>query len=319
MTLSIKNLEVTYHLNKFTSIYAVNDISFELNPGDVIGIIGETGSGKTTIANTIMRALPDTATVKGSIILDDKDLLKMKYKEFRKKIAWKKISIIPQYSMNSLNPIKRIGDQLVRILQEHEDISKEDAISRILDLFKQVNLSEDILLKYPDELSGGQRQRVVIVSALMLNPEVIIADEPTTALDVINQARVINLLKEKVINQNRIVMYITHDIAVVAGLANKIMTLYGGKIMEIGDIKEIFKEPLNPYTKGLLDSVPKIDNGRPTKVSYIPGDPVNQTEKPKGCPFYPRCPLAMDVCKESFPEGVKVGNRIVYCHAVSKK
>ncbi|ARM75477.1 ABC transporter ATP-binding protein [Acidianus manzaensis] len=319
MSLNVRNLEVTYVLNKFTNVYAINNISFDLEPGDVIGIIGETGSGKTTIANAIMRALPESAIVNGSILLDNLDLLKMNYKEFRKKIAWEKISIIPQYSMNSLNPIKRVGVQLVRILQEHEDISNEDAINKILDLFKQVNLSEDILFKYPDELSGGQKQRVVIVSALLLNPELVIADEPTTALDVINQARVINLLKEKVINQNRIVIYITHDIAVVAGLANKIMTLYGGKIMEIGDIKEIFKEPLNPYTKGLLASVPDIENGKPKAISYIPGDPINQTIKPKGCPFYSRCSLAMDVCKESFPEGVKIGNRIVYCHAVSKK
>jgi len=316
--LQVSDLYVKYSMGKKMKVNAINDVSFSLDKGNVLGIIGETGSGKTTLANAIMRILPDTAEVKGKIMLDNLDLLAISKKEFRTKIRWKKISIIPQYSMNALNPIKRVGKELTEIIMEHEEVSEEEAVNRVLSLFKDLNLPEEVFFKYPDELSGGQRQRVVIASALLLNPEVVIADEPTTALDVINQARVLNLLRNKVISTSRILMYITHDIAVVAGLANKLMTLYAGRIMEIGNSEKMFKNPLHPYTQGLLSSVPDISNSKPVHISYIKGDPPDLTKEIKGCPFYPRCPLAMDICKEEFPEPVQIDDRLVYCHAVRK-
>ncbi len=316
--LQVDNIYVRYSLGKKVKVNALNGVSFSLDKGDVLGIIGETGSGKTTLASTIMRILPETAEVSGKIMLDNLDILSMSKKEFRTKIRWEKISIIPQYSMNALNPIKRVGKELTEIIMEHENISEEEAVNRVLSLFKDLNLPEEIFFKYPDELSGGQKQRVVIASALLLNPEVVIADEPTTALDVINQARVLNLLRNKVINASRILLYITHDIAVVAGLANKLMTLYAGKIMEIGNSEKMFKNPLHPYTQGLLSSVPDISNGKPTHIGYIKGEPPDLTKEIKGCPFYPRCPLAMDICKDSFPEPVEIDDRLVYCHAVRK-
>ncbi len=318
MTLQVNNLEVEYYLNDNTYVRAVNGVSFSLEKGEALGIIGETGSGKTTIASAIMRVLPENAEVKGSVLLNGKDILSMDKEEFRRTIRWKKISIIPQYSMNSFNPIKRVGDQLVQIILEHTEMDVHQAFERVMKLFEQVGLPPETFRKYPDELSGGQRQRAVIVSALLLNPEIVIADEPTTALDVINQARVINLIRREVLNSSRSLIYITHDIALVANLSTKVATLYAGKIMELGDVRKIFKEPLHPYTIGLLSSVPDIRYGRVKKLNYIPGDPPDLTKEIKGCPFAPRCKMAKDICYMKEPELRLVDGRLVSCHLVGE-
>lgn len=317
MSLEVKNLHVNYYVGK-VKLHAVNDVSFYLEKGDSLGLIGETGSGKTTIASTIMRSLPPNSEYSGSIIFEGKDILKMSMEEYRKEIRWKKISIIPQYSMNAFNPIKRVGEQMVKIMMEHDSsIDVHKAFDRIMSLFTQLNLPPETFKKYPDELSGGQRQRAVIASALLLDPELVIADEPTTALDVINQARVVSLIKKEIVSRGKSLIYITHDIALVAGLTSKIATMYAGEIMEIGDTRKVFKEPLHPYTKGLLDSVPDLRKGKAKKLSYIPGEPPDLTKEIKGCPFWPRCSFAKDICKVERPQLKSVGDgRLVACHLV---
>ncbi|MFP3233823.1 MAG: ABC transporter ATP-binding protein [Sulfolobaceae archaeon] len=319
MSLEVKNLNVTYNVGN-ASVNAVRDVSFSLERGDSLGVIGETGSGKTTLASAIMRILPPNTNASGKILLNGEDILNMDSEKFRKTVRWKKISIIPQYSMNSFNPIKKVGEQLVKIILEHEpNTDVHSAVERVMKLFENLNLPPETFQKYPEELSGGQRQRAVIASALLLNPELVIADEPTTALDVINQARVISLIKTRIINTGHTLIYITHDIAVVAGLAKKIATMYAGKIMEIGDSKKIFKEPLHPYTKGLLASVPDIRYGKVKKIYYIPGDPPDMTKPFNGCPFAPRCSLAKDVCREEEPQVKLVDGRLVACHFADKE
>lgn len=319
MSLQVKDLTVSYRIGR-GSIRAVNGVSFQLDKGDSLGVIGETGSGKSTIASAIMRALPENAEYSGSIIFDNKDILKMDLETYRKEIRWKKISIIPQYSMNAFNPIKRVGEQLVKIMMEHDsNIDTSKAVERIFYLFNELGLPPETYKKLPDELSGGQRQRVVIASALLLDPELVIADEPTTALDVINQARVLSLIKKEIIDKQKTLIYITHDIAVVAGIAKKVLTLYAGEIMEFGDSRKVFKEPLHPYTKGLLSSVPDIrdiKSGKVKRLNYIPGDPPDLSKEIKGCPFAPRCPMAKDICKVEKPKLKYIDGRYVACHFV---
>ncbi|AAK41519.1 ABC transporter ATP-binding protein [Saccharolobus solfataricus] len=316
MSLQVRDLNISYKIGK-GSIRAINRVYFQLEKGDSLGVIGETGSGKTTIANAIMRALPENAEYSGSIFFNNKDILKMDQETYRKEIRWKKISIIPQYSMNAFNPIKRVGEQLVKIMMENDsNIDTSKASERIFYLFNQLSLPPEIYKKLPDELSGGQRQRVVIASALLLDPELVIADEPTTALDVINQARVISLIKREIVDKQKTLIYITHDIAVVAGVAKKVLTLYAGEIMEFGDSRKIFKEPLHPYSKGLLSSVPDIRFGKVKKVHYIPGDPPDLSKEIKGCPFAPRCSIAKDICKVEKPKLRYVDGRYVACHLV---
>ncbi|MCY0859968.1 MAG: ABC transporter ATP-binding protein [Sulfolobaceae archaeon] len=321
MSLNIENLNVRYTLNKSIVVKAVNNVSFTLEKGDSLGIIGETGSGKSTLASAILRALPTNGYVEsGKITFDGIDILHMDPDKFRKEIRWKRISIIPQYSMNSFNPIKKVGDQLVTIIMEHTDnMTVHDAFEHVMKLFEELNLPPETFKKYPDELSGGQKQRAVIASALLLDPDMVIADEPTTALDVINQARVVALIKNRIIDKGKSLIYITHDIAVIAGIAKKVMTLYAGEIMELGEVHKIFKDPLHPYTIGLLNSVPDIRLGKVKKLSYIPGDPPDLTQTIKGCPFYPRCPIAKDICKEQKPQLRMVDGRFVACHFADKE
>jgi len=314
LSLQVKDLNIVYKVGK-GSIKAINGVDFELMKGDSLGVIGETGSGKTTIANAIMRSLPENAEFFGNIFFNNKDILRINLETYRREIRWKKISVIPQYSMNAFNPIKRVGEQLVKIMMENDsNINISKASERIFYLFNQLNLPPEIYKKYPDELSGGQRQRVVIASALLLDPELVIADEPTTALDVINQARVVSLIKREIVDKRKTLIYITHDIVVVAGIAKKVMTLYAGEIMEFGDSRKIFKEPLHPYSKGLLASVPDIRLGKTKKLQYIPGDSPDLSKEIKGCPFAPRCPVAMDKCKVERPRLRYVDGRLVACH-----
>ncbi len=304
MTLIVKGLCAQYDVQN-GSIYAVEDVDFDLADGESIGIAGESGCGKSTLGISIIRMLLG-GKMKGQILLDNDSLLEISESEFTEKFRWKKISMIFQGAMNSLDPVFTIHEQFVEILKQHNFKSNLDAI--ILDAIHSVSLDDLVLKKYPHELSGGMKQRVIIAMALLLEPRFVIADEPTTALDVLIQSQIINLLK-KLKKDGMSFMLISHDLAILSEIADKIGIMYGGHMVEFGSSYEIFKNPKHPYTQGLLESIPTL-NGNPPK--YIKGIPPSLLEYPAQCRFIERCPLAIDKCK-IVPPKLKTKTGYVRC------
>ncbi|MCD6485682.1 MAG: ABC transporter ATP-binding protein [Candidatus Odinarchaeota archaeon] len=302
-------------------VKAVDDVSFEIPTGKVVGLAGESGSGKTTIAMSIMRLLPSNGKiVDGEMILDDEiDLTKVDERYMREKIRWKKIAIIFQGAMNALNPVLNVGDQIVEAILAHENVSREEAWQRTKQLFEEVGLDPDRIRHYPHEFSGGMRQRVMIAMALACNPSLVIADEPTTALDVTIQAEIIDLLLDLQKAYNLSVLLISHDLSVMAQMSHHIAILYGGKLMEYGDAVSIFKKPRHPYTQGLISSLPSVSRTKKErKLVAIPGSPPDLLNPPAGCPFNPRCPIAKDICYKEMPTLEKVDGSYVACHFVDE-
>ncbi|MDH3824920.1 MAG: ABC transporter ATP-binding protein [Nitrosopumilus sp.] len=304
MKLSVKDLEARYSsING--PVYAVEDVAFDLHEGESIGIAGESACGKTTLGLSMIRMLSGGKT-KGQIILDDESILKLSESEFDEKFRWKKISMIFQGAMNSLDPVFTINDQFIEILKQHN--FQGDFEQTIQDAIHSVSLNEDVLKKYPHELSGGMKQRVVIAMALLLKPKFVIADEPTTALDVLIQAQIVNLLKN-LKKGGMSFMLITHDLAVLSEIADKIGIMYGGQMVEFGSSFEIYKNPKHPYTQGLLKSIPTLHGDTPT---YIKGIPPSLLEPPTECRFFERCPLAIEKCKK-LPPKFKTKTGYVQC------
>jgi len=287
------------------SVYAVHDVDFELDSGESIGIAGESACGKSTLGLSLIRMIFGGSS-SGKIIFDGDSILDLSESEFDDKLRWKKISMIFQGAMNSLDPIFTIQQQFVEILKQHGFDKNSDKL--ILDSINSVNLDKDILKKYPHELSGGMKQRVIIAMALILKPKFVIADEPTTALDVLIQAQIINLLK-KLKKDGMSFMLITHDLAVLSEIADKIGIMYGGQMVEFGSSQEIYKNPKHPYTQGLLESIPTLKGGTP---KYIPGTPPNLLDAPTECRFIDRCPLAIEKCKK-LPPKFKTDTGYVRC------
>ena len=287
------------------SVYAVDDVDFELDSGESIGIAGESACGKSTLGLSLIRMIFGGSS-SGKIIFDGDSILDLSESEFDDKLRWKKISMIFQGAMNSLDPIFTIQQQFVEILKQHGFDGNSDKL--ILDSINSVNLDKDILKKYPHELSGGMKQRVIIAMALILKPKFVIADEPTTALDVLIQAQIINLLK-KLKKDGMSFMLITHDLAVLSEIADKIGIMYGGQMVEFGSSQEIYKNPKHPYTQGLLESIPTLKGGTP---KYIPGTPPNLLDAPTECRFIDRCPLAIEKCKK-LPPKFKTDTGYVRC------
>ena len=313
--LSVEELTMHYTTRE-GDVSAVNDVSFALNEGDSLGLVGESGCGKTSVALSLLRLLPDNARILGGHVwLDGQDLLSIPEDEMRK-IRWNRISMVFQAAMNSLNPVYRVGDQIIEAMQTHmEDITLEEARQRVAELFELVGLDPVLMDRYPHEFSGGMRQRAVIAMALSCNPKLLIADEPTTALDVTIQAQIIELVKRLQDQLGMTVMWITHDLGVVAGLAKMINVMYAGYIVERGRVEDIYKRPRHPYTLGLLGSVPRLDEPPGTRLSSIPGLPPDLIDLPKGCPFAPRCTYAVDRCREEMPplEETDGENHLVAC------
>lgn len=304
MKLSVKDLEARYSsING--PVYAVEDVAFDLHEGESIGIAGESACGKTTLGLSMIRMLSGGKT-KGQIILDDESILKLSESEFDEKFRWKKISMIFQGAMNSLDPVFTINDQFIEILKQHN--FQGDFEQTIQDAIHSVSLNDDVLKKYPHELSGGMKQRVVIAMALLLKPKFVIADEPTTALDVLIQAQIVNLLKN-LKKGGMSFMLITHDLAVLSEIADKIGIMYGGQMVEFGSSFEIYKNPKHPYTQGLLKSIPTLHGDTPT---YIKGIPPSLLEPPTECRFLERCPLAIEKCKK-LPPKFKTKTGYVQC------
>lgn len=306
--LEVKNLKTWFFMH-VGEVKAVNDVSFEVEEGQTVGIVGESGSGKSVTSMSIMRLIaPPGKIVDGQIIFEDKDLLKLSDKQMRE-IRGNKISMIFQDPMTSLNPVFTIGSQLMEAIMIHNKVPKAEAKKRAIEMLRMVGIPspERRLSQYPHEFSGGMRQRVMIAMALSCNPKLLIADEPTTALDVTIQAQILDLLKKLQQQMRMSIILITHDLGVVADICQKVIVMYGGIIVEEGTVDDIFFNPKHPYTWGLLKSVPKMHLGLKKRLVPIEGQPPDLLKPPKGCPFAPRCDYAMKVCLGMRPPFFEVG------------
>src|SRR5579885_724203 len=305
--LSIKDLKVQYKI-KDKLINAVDGVSLSLEDNESIGIVGESGCGKSTLGLSIIRSLSGGKIESGDVLLDNKSILTMSEEEFGKKVRWKEISMIFQGAMNSLDPVFSIKQQFEEILKEHhhENENHLEIIKKSLD---SVGLPMSVLDKFPHELSGGMKQRAVIAMALLLRPKIVIADEPTTALDVLVQAQILSLLK-KLKKEGMSLILISHDLGIISEVSDKVGIMYAGKIAEFGTMQDVYSNPKHPYTQALLKSTPKIRGG--SELISLKGNPPNLASPPSGCRFYDRCPQAMEKCRKE-PPTIKTKAGYVSC------
>ena len=304
--LSIQGLTMNYGTRK-GDVSAVDNVSFKVAKGESLGLVGESGCGKTSVALTLLKLLPDNAHIKsGQIFLNGVDIVPLTDEQMRE-FRWQHISMVFQAAMNSLNPVYRVGDQIIEAIEAHwKHYSPEQARKRVQDLFGLVGLDATLLDRYPHEFSGGMRQRAVIAMSLACDPDLIIADEPTTALDVIIQDQVLRELRRIQKQLDMSMIYISHDIAVIAEVSDRIGIMYAGRMAELAPSLDIFKRPLHPYTFALMSSFPSIQGERQELVA-LGGEPPDLLFPPSGCRFHPRCPHATDQCKAEQPNFVDVG------------
>ncbi len=318
--LEVQNLVVEYSSDK-KIVQAVNGISFSLKKGETLGLVGETGAGKTTIAKAIMRILPDPpAKVKdGAVFVGGRDLMQMPEHKMLK-IRGAEIAMIFQDPMTALNPLMSVGDQIMEVVQIHNHYTREEALEHTCKMLEMVGIPRSRSVEYPHQFSGGMKQRVVIAMALACNPELLLADEPTTALDVTIQAQVLDMIRDLRDRLNTSMVLITHDLGVVAETCDKVVIVYAGQAMESGARNDIFLNPQHPYTKGLFGSLPKMDDDS-KRLSPIKGLPPDPTDLPRGCPFAPRCPKACEACSQdaSIPEVEVEPGHFVKCLFAGKE
>ncbi len=301
--LEVKNLKVSFFTQN-GEVKSVDDVSFTLDKGEVLGIVGESGSGKSVSAYSILHILAHPGKIiGGSIKLDGEELVGAS-EEVLRKVRGEKISIIFQDPMTSLNPLYTIGNQLVEVIRLHTNRTKEEAEERALEMLKLVGINDPTkrIKQYPYELSGGMRQRAMIAMALSCEPSILIADEPTTALDVTIQAQILELMQSLQKKLGMAIIMITHDLGVIAGMSDKVNVMYAGKVVETGDVRDIFYNPKHEYTKGLLSSIPNIASNKKERLVPISGTPVDLLSMPQGCAFAPRCKKAMKICLTEKPE-----------------
>lgn len=315
LLVEVKNLK-TYFYTEDGVVPAVNGVDFHINKGETLGIVGESGCGKSVTAMSILRLIPNPPgkIIDGDITFLDKKILKLSKKEMMK-IRGNDISMIFQEPMTSLNPVFTIGDQIGEVLILHRGISKNEAKEKSIELLRTVGIprAENVVDEYPHSLSGGMRQRAMIAMALACNPKLLIADEPTTALDVTIQAQILDLMKKLQKDFDTSIMFITHDLGVIAEMADRVIVMYTGKVVEEASVIDLFDNPLHPYTKGLMKSKPSIEQSQ-NRLYAIPGIVPNLLKKTKGCTFSPRCEFAMDICKEKEPElKILESNRKIRC------
>ncbi len=314
--LQVKDLKAYFKLDEGL-LKAVDGVSFDLRKGETVGIVGESGSGKSVTNLAIMRLIPSPPgkIAGGEVLFDGKDILKMNDNEVRA-IRGNKISMIFQDPMTCLNPFLRISEQMVETIVLHQKLDKKAAKDKAVEMLKLAGIPapEKRIDQYPHQFSGGMRQRVMIAMALSCNPEILIADEPTTALDVTIQAQILETIKELSQRLGTAVILITHSLGVVAGMCDTINVMYAGRIVERGTTDEIFSDPKHPYTQGLIKSVPRLDKSSNQRLYSIPGQPPNVINLPECCPFFPRCERATDVCRNKYPKIVNLGSgRNVAC------
>ena len=321
--ISVKNIK-TYFYSENRCNRAVNGVSFEVKRGRTLCVVGESGCGKSVTASSIMQLLPRLARIEeGEIIYHSEEKgdieiqkLKRNGKEMRE-LRGKDIAMIFQDPMTALNPVFKVGDQIAENIMQHEKVSKKEAKARALELLTQMGIPEPEkrIDQYPHEFSGGMRQRAVIALAMSCNPKVLLADEPTTALDVTIQAQIFELMDKLKKDYNTAIMLITHDMGVVSELADDVLVMYMGNVIESGTAREVLKNPKHPYTKALLASIPVLGRGKDQKINPIRGMTPNPYNRPKGCQFEPRCDFACDKCKECMPdESMLEGTHMVRCH-----
>jgi len=283
-------------------VRAAEDVNFTLEKGEAMGLVGESGCGKTTVALSLLKLLPQAGRIRrGQILFNGQDLVKMNDRQIRK-IRWKGIAIVFQGAMNALNPVFKVSDQIIEAIRVHDsNISKSAAKDRVAALFEMVGIDPMRADNYPHEFSGGMRQRALIAMSLASDPEVLVADEPGTALDVVVQSQILKLLRDLKDKLNLAMVFISHDLSIVAETCDKLAIMYAGHMVEYGTAKAVFAKPLQPYTQGLLGAFPSIKAPR-QKLTSIPGMPPDLLNPPKGCRFNPRCPYVMDVCRVTEPK-----------------
>lgn len=311
--LAVRNLEVVYQLRQ-RAVRAIEGVSFTVEKGEYFGIVGESGSGKTTLARAILRLLPKNGAISGGqIVLNGKDITHWTDKELRS-VRWREMSFIPQSAMNALDPVARIGDQILESIRAHEAVSKEEGYRRAGELFQLVGLDPRRLRDYPHQFSGGMRQRVLIAMSLSLNPDLIVADEPTTALDVIVKDQILDRIDRIQKQFQKSLILVTHDISVVAENCDKTIVMYGGKIVEYAATGPLLRRPYHPYTLGLKNAFPRL-KGPMQELISIPGSPPDLLNPPTGCRFHPRCPFVQQRCIDETPAMAEVEpNHFSACH-----
>jgi len=297
--LSVRDLTMHYS-TRIGMVKAVDGVSFSLKKGQSLGLVGESGCGKSSIAISLLKLLPDNGRIiKGQVIMDGVDLVSLTEDEMRK-YRWNRISMVFQAAMNSLDPVYRVGDQIIEALEAHKRYTRNEALSRVEELFELVSLDTSFINRFPHEYSGGMKQRAIIAMALACDPDVIIADEPTTALDVIVQDKILRELQEIQSRLNMSMIYISHDMAVIAEVSDVMGVMYAGKIVEFGTTTEVFHTPIHPYSAALMSAFPSI-TGEKIKLMTLPGEPPDLTDPPAGCRFNPRCAYATDQCRIEEP------------------
>ena len=303
--LNVEDLSVVYHAKR-GRVLAVNNVSIELRQGDTLALIGESGSGKTTLGLALVRMLAKAAEITTGKILytrdgQTRDVLNMSKSELRN-FRWLDCAMVFQGSQNAFNPVLRVREQFADTARAHGKPSKEWVENRTLELFKLVRLDpERVYDSYPHELSGGMKQRTLLALGALLDPQVMILDEPTTALDILTQRTVIEVLNDMQKRLNFSIIFISHDLGIAAELANRVGTMYAGEMVELGSVDQIFYAPLHPYTLGLLQSIPRLSNPYQDELKSIPGEPPNMIDPPSGCKFHPRCPFATEKCEKEAP------------------
>jgi oligopeptide/dipeptide ABC transporter ATP-binding protein len=310
--LEIKNLQVHFPIHIGT-VRAVDNVTLDLNQGEVMGLVGESGCGKSTLGFSILKLLrPPGIIAEGQIRYHGDNIVKMGEKELLG-IRGKRIAMIFQDPLTSLNPLFRIGNQFVETIQTHENgVSKKEALERAGNMLKRLGIAPDRLYEYPHQMSGGMRQRIMIGIALVLNPDLLIADEPTTALDVIVEAQFLDLLNELREQFNLTILLISHNIGIVAQMADRVTVMYGGRLAETGSVEAVFADPRHPYTQGLLTSIPNIKLDQP-ELHTMPGAPPDLVAPPGGCVFHPRCPRVMGKCRREIPPSFNDKGHLAAC------
>jgi peptide/nickel transport system ATP-binding protein len=299
--LDIRDLSVSYSTSE-GPLPAVRGVDLVVAPGEVVGVAGESGCGKSTLASTVLRLQPKDAKVTGEVLVSGQDVLTVRWGELRA-LRWAEASIVFQGALHSLNPVHRVGDQIAEPIRLHEpELPDAKVLQRVGDLLEQVGMPRGRGRAYPHQLSGGQRQRVMIAMALACQPRLIVADEPTTALDVMVQAQILDLLSELVRELGVGLVIISHDLSVLADVCDRVMVMYAGKVVETGSSSEVFADPLHPYTRALSDAFPRIGDPQARySPSGLAGDPPDPRDLPAGCSFAPRCPRVVDACHEAEP------------------